>query len=84
MILFLRILFYAFSNYVNKFCEVASSTLFARRDGVLNEIINYIISHKNTKDSFRYVIYEAESISNQPNLFPVDPPLLFRCNSPLV
>ena len=44
---FLRVPFYALSNGVNKFCDVMSSTLIARRDSVVKEyfllgIINYI------------------------------------------
>ena len=35
---FLRILFYALSNDGNKFCDVTSSTLVARRNNVLKEI----------------------------------------------
>ena len=39
MIFFLRILFYALSNDVIKFCNITSSTHAARRDVVLKEIL---------------------------------------------
>ena len=38
MIFLLRILFYALSNDISKFCEVSSSSLVSRHESVLNDI----------------------------------------------
>ena len=55
---FLRILFYALSNDVSKFCKVSSSTFVAwfdsERKYFLLRIISYISNQKIAINSFRY------------------------------
>ena len=54
------ILFYALLNDVNKFCDVRSSTLVARRDNVLKEIFppgNYKLYFQQKLQIFNMKIY---------------------------
>ena len=58
---------YALSNDVNKFCDVTSSTLVARRDSVLKKIFptgNYKLyfPQKLLTKSFSYVTYTMNSV----------------------